>query len=328
MFSFDAYRSQWLGNVRGDLLAGTGRGAGAHPRGDRLLDHRGRRPEGGALREFSIAVITAIAGRAARHDLGGDGGHGGADGDARARPRAAIPAGRHRARGADSRSPCGMLRLGFVMRYVSKSVMTGFVNALAILIFMAQLPELDPREVPWLTYALVAAGLGDHLPLPAADEGRALAAGHDRRADGADGGLRLDVRTVGDMGELPDTLPMFLIPDIPLNLETLAIILPYSVAVAVGGPAGKPDDPEHRRRPDRHEVEPEPGMRGPGPRQHRHRLHRRHGGLRHDRAVDHQREVGRARAVVVLRGGGVPADPGRRLGDWSASSRCRRSWRS
>ncbi len=53
----------------------------------------------------------------------------------------------------------GLLRLGFVMRFVSKSVMTGFVNALAILIFMAQLPELDPARVPPLTYLLVAAGL-------------------------------------------------------------------------------------------------------------------------------------------------------------------------
>jgi SulP family sulfate permease len=44
-----------------------------------------------------------------------------------------------------------------------------------------------------------------------------------------------DVRTVGDMGELPDTLPMFLLPDVPLNLETLQIILPYSIAVAVVG---------------------------------------------------------------------------------------------
>ena len=52
----------------------------------------------------------------------------------------------------------GLLRLGFVMRYVSKSVMTGFVNALAILIFMAQLPKLDPGKVTWLTFVLVAAG--------------------------------------------------------------------------------------------------------------------------------------------------------------------------
>ena len=53
----------------------------------------------------------------------------------------------------------GFLRLGYVMRFVSRSVMTGFVNALAILIFMAQLPELDPSAVPMLTYALVAGGL-------------------------------------------------------------------------------------------------------------------------------------------------------------------------
>lgn len=53
----------------------------------------------------------------------------------------------------------GLLKLGFVMRYVSKSVMTGFVNALAIMIFMAQLPELDPSKVTWLTYVMVAAGL-------------------------------------------------------------------------------------------------------------------------------------------------------------------------
>jgi sulfate permease, SulP family len=52
----------------------------------------------------------------------------------------------------------GLARLGFVMRYVSKSVLTGFVNALAILIFMAHLPELDPARVTWLTYAMVAGG--------------------------------------------------------------------------------------------------------------------------------------------------------------------------
>jgi sulfate permease, SulP family len=81
----------------------------------------------------------------------------------------------------------GVLKLGFVMRYVSKSVMTGFVNALAILIFMAQLPELDPRNVTWLTYPLVAAGLAIIYLFPAADQGGPLAACHHRRADRADG---------------------------------------------------------------------------------------------------------------------------------------------
>jgi SulP family sulfate permease len=113
--------------------------------------------------------------------------------------------------------------------------MTGFVNALAILIFMAQLPELDPRAVSWITYVLVAAGLGIIYLFPLLTKAvpsplvtivvlTALALA-----------LGLDVRTVGDMGALPDTLPVFLIPDIPLTSQTLMIILPYSVAVAVVG---------------------------------------------------------------------------------------------
>jgi SulP family sulfate permease len=119
------------------------------------------------------------------------------------------------------------------MRFVSKSVMTGFVNALAILIFMAQLPELI--GVPLLTYVFVAAGLAiiylwpyvsRAIPSPLVCivvlTGVALWQGY-------------DLRTVGDMGELPDSWPVFLLPDIPLNLETLQIILPYSAGVAVVG---------------------------------------------------------------------------------------------
>ena len=110
-----------------------------------------------------------------------------------------------------------------------------------------------------------------------------------------------DVRTVGDMGELPDTLPVFLIPQIPLTLETLLIILPYSLAVAVVGlleslmTQNIVDDLTDTQ------VGPQPGMHRAGHRQHRHRLHRRHGGLRDDRPVDDQREVRRARAAVDLR---------------------------
>ena len=127
----------------------------------------------------------------------------------------------------------GLLRLGSVMRFVSRSVLTGFVNALAILIFLAQLPELT--GVPYLTYVLVAAGLAiiylfpkitTAIPSPLVCilvlSGLAIA-------------LNLDVRTVNDLGELPDSLPIFLLPDIPLNLETLLIILPYSVGVAAVG---------------------------------------------------------------------------------------------
>ena len=119
------------------------------------------------------------------------------------------------------------------MRFVSRSVMTGFVNALAILIFMAQLPELI--GVPWLTYVMVAAGLAIIylFPLLTKSVPSPLVCILVLTAVAIYFGL--DVRTVGDMGELPSTLPVFLIPEIPLNLETLTIILPYSAAVAAVG---------------------------------------------------------------------------------------------
>ncbi|SDN64973.1 sulfate permease, SulP family [Halomonas shengliensis] len=130
----------------------------------------------------------------------------------------------------------GYLRLADLMRFVSRSVVTGFVNALAILIFMAQLPELT--GVTWHVYAMTAAGLaiiygfpylpviGKSLPSPLVCilvlTAVYLATG-------------MEIRTVGDMGELPDSLPVFLWPEVPLNLETLMIILPYSVMLTVVG---------------------------------------------------------------------------------------------
>ncbi|MEP2922971.1 MAG: SulP family inorganic anion transporter, partial [Bauldia litoralis] len=127
----------------------------------------------------------------------------------------------------------GIAKLGYVMRFVSRSVMTGFVNALAILIFMAQLPELI--GVPWLTYVMVAAGLAIIylFPLLTKSIPSPLICILILTAVAITFGF--DVRTVGDMGELPSTFPIFLLPDIPLNLETLMIILPYSAAVAAVG---------------------------------------------------------------------------------------------
>lgn len=130
----------------------------------------------------------------------------------------------------------GYLKLGRFMSFVPRAVVVGFVNALAILIFMAQLPELT--NVTWHVYALTAFGLaiiylfpyipkiGTMVPSPLVTiivlTLLVLFMG-------------LDVRTVGDMGELPDTLPIFLIPDIPFNFETLWIILPYAVSLTIVG---------------------------------------------------------------------------------------------
>ncbi len=127
----------------------------------------------------------------------------------------------------------GFLKLGYVMRFVSRSVMTGFVNALAILIFMAQLPEL--LGVPWLTYLMVAAGLAIIYLFPYVTKAVPSPLICIFALTAVTMTFGFDVRTVGDMGELPSTLPIFLLPDIPLNLETLRIILPVAAAVAAVG---------------------------------------------------------------------------------------------
>lgn len=127
----------------------------------------------------------------------------------------------------------GWLRLGSLMRFVSRSVITGFVNALAILIFMAQLPELT--GVSWEAYAMVAAGLAIIYLFPYLTKSVPSPLIAITVLTGVSIGLGLDIRTVGDMGELPDTLPMFLLPDVPLHWDTLRIIFPVSATLAVVG---------------------------------------------------------------------------------------------
>lgn len=129
----------------------------------------------------------------------------------------------------------GLLKLGDVMRFVSRSVVTGFVNALAILIFLAQLPELSGEYGSVTVYGLTALGLGIIYLFPYLTKAVpsplvcivvvTLVALY----------FGLDVRTVSDMGELPDSLPIFLWPEVPLNFETLMIIFPTSMALAVVG---------------------------------------------------------------------------------------------
>ena len=119
------------------------------------------------------------------------------------------------------------------MKFVSRSVMTGFVNALAILIFLAQLPHLT--NVNWQTYAMVAAGLAIIYLFPFLTKRvpSALVSILVLTAFTIFSGIGL--RTVGDMGELPSTLPFFAIPQIPFTFETLRIIFPYSAAMAAVG---------------------------------------------------------------------------------------------
>lgn len=127
----------------------------------------------------------------------------------------------------------GVLKLGKLMRFVSRSVVIGFVNALAILIFLAQAPELV--NVTWQVYAMAAAGLGIIYGLPLLTKAVPSPLVCIVLLTIVSVWLGLDITTVGDKGELPDTLPVFLWPDVPLNLDTLLIILPYAVPLAVVG---------------------------------------------------------------------------------------------
>ncbi|WP_428028094.1 SulP family inorganic anion transporter [Altererythrobacter sp.] len=126
-----------------------------------------------------------------------------------------------------------ILRLDLVMQFVSRSVITGFVNALAILIFMAQLPQLT--HVGWETYAMVAAGLGMIYLVPRLTTAVPSPLVAIVVLSVLTIWLDLPVHRVHDMGELPEGLPYFTLPDVPLNWETLRIIAPYSATMAAVG---------------------------------------------------------------------------------------------
>ncbi len=120
-----------------------------------------------------------------------------------------------------------------LMRFIPRSVMVGFVNALAILVFSSQLPELT--GVPWLVYPVVAAGLVIVFGLPRLTTAvpAPLVAIVVLTVAAVAGGW--NIPTVGDKGALPDSLPALLLPDVPLTVETLRIIAPYALAMALVG---------------------------------------------------------------------------------------------
>ena len=127
----------------------------------------------------------------------------------------------------------GFLRLGSLIRFVSRSVVTGFVNALAILIFMAQLPEFKGAGIQM--YGMVALGLAIIYLFPRFTKAVPSPLISIISITAICIYFGIDLRTVGDMGELPSTFPLFLLPDIPLNLDTLRIIFPYSLTLMAVG---------------------------------------------------------------------------------------------
>jgi len=127
----------------------------------------------------------------------------------------------------------GTFKLGSLMRFVSRSVVTGFVNALAILIFIAQLPEFKGAGIAMC--GMVALGLAIIYILPRFTKAVPSPLICIIVLTALSMSLGLGLRTVGDMGELPNALPIFMLPNIPLNFETLMIILPYSLTLTAIG---------------------------------------------------------------------------------------------
>ncbi|CUW46787.1 SulP family inorganic anion transporter [Novacetimonas hansenii] len=226
------YRDEWFGNIRRDILAGMVGTFALIPEVIAFSFVAGVDPEVGLYASFVISVVIAFAG-------GRPGMISGAAGSV-----ALVAAALVRGHGVQYLLAAtllaglfqvifGLLRLHVLMRYVSRPVRTGFVNALAILIFSAQLPHM--MHVSWHTYAMIALGLAIIYGVPKFFTAipsplicivilSAIAAC-----------FPMPLHTVADLGRLPDSLPHLVWPDIPFSGATLGIIAPYALAMATVG---------------------------------------------------------------------------------------------
>ncbi|NIK52284.1 SulP family inorganic anion transporter [Xanthomonas arboricola] len=225
-------RQQWLGNVRGDVLAGIVVALALIPEAIAFSIIAGVDPKFGLYAAFCIAVVTSIAGGRPGMISAATGAmallmvdlvkeHG-----LQYLLAATVLAGVLQLIAA-------ALRLGALMRFVSRSVITGFVNALAILIFLAQLPELV--GMPWPVHAVCAAGLAIIYLLPRFTTAIPSPLVAIVVLTAVCAYWHIDIRNVGDMGRLPDSLPVFLLPDVPLTWDSVRILLPVSTTLAVVG---------------------------------------------------------------------------------------------
>jgi len=230
--SLSRYKAEWFSNIRGDLLSGMVVALALMPEAIAFSIMAGVDPKVGLYASVVIAIVISFVG-------GRPGMISAATG-----AMALVMVSLVKEYGLDYllaatvltgiiQIIAGLLKLGSLLRFISKSVVTGFVNALAILIFMAQLPEFN--NAYWHMYAMVAAGLAIIYGFPYITKAvpSPLVAIITLTAFSIYMGL--DLRTVGDMGHLPSELPDFLIPNIPFTFETLLIISPYAIALAAVG---------------------------------------------------------------------------------------------
>ncbi len=230
----------WLADPRTDLLSGLVVALALIPEAISFSIIAGVDPKVGLYASFSIAIIISIAGGRSGMISAATGAmalvlvplvkeHGVAYLFAATVLAGVIQVG------------LGYLGIGSLMRFVPRTVMVGFVNALAILIFLAQVPQIflteegvDASQLP-LNFVFISAGLGIIYGLPRLTTAVpsplvaiVVLAGLAMRFD-------LSLPTVGDMGELPSALPGLSLPDVPFTFETLGIVLPFAITLAFVG---------------------------------------------------------------------------------------------
>lgn len=230
--NLNTIKYEWFGNIKGDLLSGTVVALALIPEAIGFSIIAGVNPMVGLYASFCIALVIAfVGGRPAMIS-------------AATGATALLMGGLVKEHGLQYLLAAtiltgiiqiifGSLKVARLMKFIPRSVMLGFVNALAILIFMAQLTHFKGES--WVMYAMVAGGLAIIYLFPRLTKAvpsplvaiilitiiAVMTGAH--------------VKTVGDLGQLSQSLPSFLLPHVPFNLETLRIIFPYSLGIAVVG---------------------------------------------------------------------------------------------
>lgn len=233
--SLSRYRTQWFdgaANARRDILAGMVGTFALIPEVIAFSFVAGVDPQVGLFASFVIGIVIAITGGRPAMISGAAG------------SVALVAAALVRGHGVQYLLAAtllagvfqivfGLLKLDVLMRFVSRSVRTGFVNALAILIFSAQLPQMT--GVTWHTYAMIALGLVIIYGVPRISKAIpsplicivvltlvAMA-------------FPMPLRTIADLGQLPSSLPVFALPQVPFDMATLHVVAPYALAMAAVG---------------------------------------------------------------------------------------------
>ncbi len=225
-------KEQWFGNIRGDLLAGIVVALALIPEAIAFSIIAGVDPMVGLYASFSIAIVIAF--------VGGRPGMISAATGAMALVMVTLVANHGLEYLLAATILTGILQILFgvfklarYMKFVPRTVMTGFVNSLAILIFLAQIDHFVGET--WLMYALVALTLAIIYLFPLLTKAVPSTLVAIIVVTIIVLTMNLGVRNVGDMGALSQTLPAFALPNIPFTLETLQIIFPYALALAIVG---------------------------------------------------------------------------------------------